>query len=109
MMLLSNQASPCNPRQNNLQTPSAELSSALVDTGLADEDISPLHTMQGLITRAHARQLDLQSRCQRVHVTHNPTGKNHIRGRIWVTLCTHRYVNGEEVIPIGYSGCGYGN
>jgi hypothetical protein len=25
-----------------------------------DEDISPLHTMQGLITRARAQQLDLQ-------------------------------------------------
>jgi hypothetical protein len=53
--------------------------------------------------------LGAHSRCQRVPVTHNPTGKNHIRGRVWVTLCTHGYVNGEEVTPIGYSGCGYGN
>jgi hypothetical protein len=30
--------------------------------GVVDEDISPLHTMQGPITRALARQLDLQVR-----------------------------------------------
>jgi hypothetical protein len=29
---------------------------------MSDEDISPLHTMQGPIIRAHARQLDLQVR-----------------------------------------------
>jgi hypothetical protein len=31
-----------------------------IQEGEDDEDISPLHTMQGLITRAHARHLDLQ-------------------------------------------------
>jgi hypothetical protein len=34
---------------------------------LGDEDISPLHTMQGPITRAHARQLDLQVRSNLVN------------------------------------------
>jgi hypothetical protein len=32
-----------------------------------DEDISPLHTMQGPITRARARQLDLQVRSNLVN------------------------------------------
>jgi hypothetical protein len=31
-----------------------------IQEGEDDKDISPLHTMQGPITRAHARQLDLQ-------------------------------------------------
>jgi hypothetical protein len=34
---------------------------------LSDEDISPLHTMQGPITRARARQLDLQGRSNLVN------------------------------------------
>jgi hypothetical protein len=34
---------------------------------LPDEDISPLHTMQGPITRAPARQLDLQVRSNLVN------------------------------------------
>jgi hypothetical protein len=33
-----------------------------IQEGEDDEDISPLHTMQGPITRARARQLDLQVR-----------------------------------------------
>jgi hypothetical protein len=35
--------------------------------GDIDEDISPLHTMQGPITRARARQLDLQVRSNLVN------------------------------------------
>jgi hypothetical protein len=35
--------------------------------GQLDEDISPLHTMQGPITRARARQLDLQVRSNLVN------------------------------------------
>jgi hypothetical protein len=31
-----------------------------IQEGKDDEDISPLHIMQGRITRARARQLDLQ-------------------------------------------------
>jgi hypothetical protein len=34
---------------------------------VSDEDISPLHTMQGPITRARARQLDLQVRSNLVN------------------------------------------
>jgi hypothetical protein len=37
-----------------------ELRTTPIQEGEDDEDISPLHTMQGPITRARARQLDLQ-------------------------------------------------
>jgi translation initiation factor IF-1 len=38
-----------------------------IQEGEDDEDISPLHTMQGPITRAHTRQLDLQVRSNLVN------------------------------------------
>jgi hypothetical protein len=38
-----------------------------IQEGEDDEVISPLHTMQGPITRAHARQLDLQVRSNLVN------------------------------------------
>jgi hypothetical protein len=38
-----------------------------IQEGEDDKDISPLHTMQGLITRARARQLDLQVRSNLVN------------------------------------------
>jgi hypothetical protein len=38
-----------------------------IQEGEDDQDISPLHTMQGPITRARARQLDLQVRSNLVN------------------------------------------
>jgi hypothetical protein len=44
-----------------------ESRTTLIQEGEGDEDISPLHTMQGPITRARARQLDLQVRSNLVN------------------------------------------
>jgi hypothetical protein len=41
--------------------------------------------------------------------TRNPTGKNPIRSRVWVTFYTHGYMNEKKIVPIGYNWFGYGD
>jgi hypothetical protein len=64
-----------------------------VQEGEDDEDISPLHTMQGPITRARARQLDLQVRSILVNCFSELT-----LGSIYVLLIRN---NGEDQKGLG--------
>ena len=40
--------------------------------------------------------------------TRVPDGFYPIRRRVWKTFCTHGYVIGRVLIPIGYAGTGVG-
>jgi hypothetical protein len=60
---------------------------------VSDEDISPLHTMQGPITRARARQLDLQGRSNLVNYFSEFT-----LGSMYVLLIRN---NGEDQQGLG--------
>jgi hypothetical protein len=70
-----------------------ELRTNPIQEGEDDEDISPLHTMQGPITRARARQLDLQVRSNLVNCF-----LEHALGSMHVLLIRN---NGEDQQELG--------
>ena len=60
-------ATPAMERRRKPPIPLLCTSSHPLDHRTLDDDITPLHTMQGPITRARARQLDLQVRSNLVN------------------------------------------